>query len=286
VEWSEQNHAQGGISGCGQQIVVAAPAATLTASTGIGAALVEGGVVTFRQPLRTSIGTLTAQADGVGIFIENEGPLTVASAIARHAFPYGIIDIAATGTITVGILDGTSILLTPLATDGSEGEALRWHNFKNPLDVNDDGYVSSLDVLKIVNRLNAFGDQTLAEGELVGGAARQYVDVNGDGLVTPRDALQVINHLNREGGAEGEGQATPPVDLFFQSAADRDPTPPPVAPRDVAWPLAIPEWQPLVRPDLTGVPRRHPEDELDETLEKLLGAIAGDVLRGWTRGDR
>ncbi len=76
-----------------------------------------------------------------------------------------------------------------------------WQNPRNRFDVNDDGFVSAIDVLLILNEINHSGTGPLpprtAENQHLG-----YLDVNGDGNLTPLDALQVINHINY--GMEGE----------------------------------------------------------------------------------
>ena len=76
---------------------------------------------------------------------------------------------------------------------------LTWHNFANPNDVDNDGSVSPLDILSIINYLNVFG-----AGNVPAGSPPPYVDVNGDNLITPLDGLDVINFLNRAGNGEGE----------------------------------------------------------------------------------
>ena len=68
-------------------------------------------------------------------------------------------------------------------------------SLQNPLfnlDVNDDGFVTPIDALVVINDLNApelgpFNDVA---------ASAYYVDSSGDDLVTPVDALLVINALN------------------------------------------------------------------------------------------
>ena len=65
----------------------------------------------------------------------------------------------------------------------------------DPYDVNDDGRNSPLDVLQILNYLNAPSGQRSAEST-EGGVTSDRFDVNGDGSVTPLDALMVINRLN------------------------------------------------------------------------------------------
>ena len=71
---------------------------------------------------------------------------------------------------------------------------LTWHNSADPLDVNDDGEISPIDALLVINFLNANpGDGMLPEPI----APPPFLDVNNDGLGTALDALLVINELNR-----------------------------------------------------------------------------------------
>jgi hypothetical protein len=71
------------------------------------------------------------------------------------------------------------------------------HNSVSPGDVNVDGFVSSLDVLMIINDLNENGPRGLSFGEGEAGSSFSMVDVNGDESVTALDALLVINEMNR-----------------------------------------------------------------------------------------
>ncbi len=100
-----------------------------------------------------------------------------------------------------------------------------WHNFKNPYDVNDDGFVSAVDVLQVINYLNANGNVKLpVRSEKV----PPFVDVNKDDSISPIDVLMVINRLksqsvegesaqnsSRTGGSNGDeiGSATPLVQV-------------------------------------------------------------------------
>ena len=86
----------------------------------------------------------------------------------------------------------------------------RWQNPRLALDVNADTFISPIDALLIINRLN---DPTfvrdLTKSNFV---PPPYLDVNGDEQVTPLDALLVINFLNAarssgEGELVGEGEA-------------------------------------------------------------------------------
>ncbi len=72
----------------------------------------------------------------------------------------------------------------------------------NSLDVNNDGSVSPLDALIIINELNTNGSQVLV-GSATGAP---YLDTSRDGHVSSLDVLLVINELNsRQPAGEGEG---------------------------------------------------------------------------------
>ncbi len=77
------------------------------------------------------------------------------------------------------------------------------HNVFDPEDVNDDGALTALDALVVVNAMNDPGSR----------AERMFVDVNADGQMTPIDALMVINRINRGGGRDrvdrANGDVTP-----------------------------------------------------------------------------
>ena len=67
-----------------------------------------------------------------------------------------------------------------------------WQNRINPMDVDENRFVTPLDALLIINELNANGSRLLT-GEPPAG---RYLDTNGDRWITPLDALFVINQLN------------------------------------------------------------------------------------------
>ena len=64
-------------------------------------------------------------------------------------------------------------------------------NPENEFDVNGDGFVSAIDVLRVINAINS-GDATATT------SGPPYVDVTGDGFVTSLDALRIINHINAQ----------------------------------------------------------------------------------------
>ncbi len=86
-----------------------------------------------------------------------------------------------------------------------------WQNKNWALDVNNDGSLTSLDVLLVINALNRV---ELCLGHASCRGKFRFVDVNGDRYLTPLDALILINVLNRMGGGNGnvppnDGSGTP-----------------------------------------------------------------------------
>ena len=73
----------------------------------------------------------------------------------------------------------------------------------SPQDVNDDGHVSPLDALRIINALHANGSGPVED---VRGDADPFVDVNGDNYRTALDALLVINALNANTALAAESE--------------------------------------------------------------------------------
>jgi subtilisin family serine protease/subtilisin-like proprotein convertase family protein len=100
--------------------------------------------------------------------------------LAPGSFQYVISDGFATAIGTV------KVLITP---------QYPWHNLSNGEDVNNDGYISPIDALLVINRINTNG-----AGGIVGASATAtstyYYDVVPDNQINPADALAVINFLN------------------------------------------------------------------------------------------
>ena len=79
-----------------------------------------------------------------------------------------------------------------------------FHNSKSPGDVNDDGRVTPIDALMVINFLNRVGggavdltDFAENDSQSENSARPRMVDVTGDGKVTAIDALRIINSLSR-----------------------------------------------------------------------------------------
>jgi hypothetical protein len=91
----------------------------------------------------------------------------------------------------------------PPVTGGSGQTGGNLHtNLTEPLDVNDDGFISPIDALIPINYLNFRGSERL-EGAAQG---QPYLDVNMDGFISPIDPLMVVNYLNFHAAGDGEGE--------------------------------------------------------------------------------
>lgn len=80
-----------------------------------------------------------------------------------------------------------------------------YHNLLYGMDVDDDGIVSPLDVLNIINALNQIAP-SIPISDLPF-PPEPYLDVDGDRMVTPLDVLIVINYINSQLSGEGESMA-------------------------------------------------------------------------------
>ena len=79
------------------------------------------------------------------------------------------------------------------------------------MDQNDDGLISPVDALRIVNHINGAG------------GFQSRLDVNQDGVVSPLDALMVINYLEDQAIADaGRVEAANKPFLFFAEDEDED----------------------------------------------------------------
>ena len=115
--------------------------------------------------------------------------------------------------------------VTIIGANGSGGAAggEGFTNLRNAYDVDNDGHVSAIDVLILVNSLNS-GNGGLLSGETGPGASgeggeKYYVDVDADGMLSALDVLGVVNYLNTPIvlSGEGEGEAAP---LFVSNSSN------------------------------------------------------------------
>ncbi len=175
----------------------------------IGSAQSTGGPTGFGEKLQFVV-TLTARNIGAANFIGDPADI-------KPFHDSFVFDPTTPLTPSQIRYTSDSILIVSTAggsgSSGGEGNT----NLNNAFDVNNDGFVSPIDVLVLVNSLNSGGSGLLsgafsdgASGE--GGEGRFFLDVNRDNYLSPLDALMVINELNtRQQSGNGEGEAAPIV---------------------------------------------------------------------------
>jgi hypothetical protein len=150
----------------------------------------------------TAIGTVArnntdvSQALVVTLSSSDTGAATVPASVVIPAnlpgisFTISAVDSATRGTtrvtITAAAAGFTAGTVSLLVTD-NDGI---WQNPVNPLDVDNDTFVSPIDAVLVINFLNSFGS-----GPVPVGNPPPYLDVDGDNFVSPIDAVLVINFL-------------------------------------------------------------------------------------------
>lgn len=106
--------------------------------------------------------------------------------------------VAGKATILVTVTDSEGLATQQsfdVQVDGVKGNASKQNPLK-PLDVNQDGFISPLDALNIVNSLNSQGASFLSSQFTTPSV---YPDVNGDDYISTLDFVAVVDSLNEEG---------------------------------------------------------------------------------------
>ena len=158
------------------------------------------------RPQYATAGGFTLNANGTFTYRHNGGPATF------DTFTYQAVD--SNGAVSQQIVTVVISIVESTPSDW-QNPILRW-------DVNNDGEVSPIDALLLINYINA---QTanppppLPQPKPVGAP---FYDVNGDGIASAGDVLLVINEINRLNsptGGEGEGSL---ASAEFKTAAALD----------------------------------------------------------------
>jgi hypothetical protein len=119
---------------------------------------------------------------------------------------YGVFDVGIAshdGDTLSPVIDGFATPDLAKATFTTLGNHSAWYNSSLACDVNDDGQITPLDALIVINKLNADGSHALRQpgDALPTPGVGKYWDVNNDGSVSPLDALQVIDSINSTSGS-------------------------------------------------------------------------------------
>jgi hypothetical protein len=189
----------------------------LTVTEGDSGSTLASVIVQISRAPHTAVTVEFAVADGTATLADNDfqattgtltfsptGPLTQTIQVpivgdVRHE-PTETFRVLLSNAIGATLIDPLGIV-TILDND----LPLPWRNPVNPYDVNDNGFVTGLDALIIINKLNTTGPQVLPEPPA---GPHPFYDVSGDNRVTAIDALIVINELNRAAAARQASQTT------------------------------------------------------------------------------
>jgi hypothetical protein len=113
-------------------------------------------------------------------------------------------------TVTYTVNDNNGLISNIGTLNVAVLESLN-QNPRNRFDVNNDGFVSPIDALIVINHLNARPVSSLPAtiaATLPVTLPANYMDVDASGFVSAIDILQVINFLNtRVGGGSPEGES-------------------------------------------------------------------------------
>ncbi len=142
---------------------------------------IQGTAMYSFSPLRS--GTMTVSASGT-------------SAISGVSLYDANMDLLGSGSTQVSSAVTAGTQYFAKVTGNSAAVDVNFSNHINQqalLDANQDGVLSPLDALDIINNLNSHGTHAVA---LTQGNPDIYLDTNLDGNITPIDALNVINALN------------------------------------------------------------------------------------------
>ncbi len=189
-------------------------------------------IIIVDQPLR---GQAIPQANGTVQYLPNPG------FVGTDSFTYRISD-----------NDGRA---SNVATVNTRVVASRLQNPNIAADVDGDGFVSAIDPLLIINKLDRDGPPPILVMPTDNGPP--YYDVNGDKSITALDILLAINEINRRNNGSNTEQV--PQAVFDQSES--------VAPSVEA---------PLAPSDLSATAKIVDTDVVDSSIEGTVDLIARD----------
>jgi len=121
---------------------------------------------------------------GGDVFLNYDGTITFTPALdslAPASFEYSAFDGYTIATATVHITFQTYY---------------DYHNYQNPPDVDSDGVISAMDVISIINFINAHGGSTNLGGLHSSSGPTGFIDVVANNTIAAEDVIAVINHIN------------------------------------------------------------------------------------------
>ena len=210
-----------------------------------------------REPLR---GQAIPQSDGTVQYVPDPGFL------GRDSFTYQIAD-------NLGRPSN-------IATVNVEVVASRLQNPDLNADVDDDGNVSALDALLVINRLSR-SDGAASIPVVPSDRGPNYYDVNGDQQISASDALVVINVLSAtNNGSNVNRELVLPLTATTSSEGESIVQAPTVSPEDLSGEDKIVDASlPVsVSDDVVDLIVAARENEDDEASTEALDALFADLL--------
>ncbi len=171
-------------------------------------------------------------SDGFAIqWVNTSGPLTAGNTLSGFGFDSLSTPAQLSGNSQFfpATPVGTTFIYAgaPLGDAGSQFQILPtstpWRNPFFPLDVNNNGTITPLDALLVINALLEQGSQTLATPTV--DDAPPFIDVTGDNKLQPLDALNVINQLLAHGTTNDHLGAAPTINATALAAPLNVPEP-------------------------------------------------------------
>jgi hypothetical protein len=165
----------------------------------------------------TPVVTGGTPGDGFAIQWKTSSPIAAGSVLTGFQFDSADTpsELASTSASHSGIPVGTTVVYEgqPFLDPGQQfvtnPVSDPWTNPLNSLDVNQDGLVSPLDALQVINDLNTNGPRMLAFPPVLPNAPVPFLDVSGDKSVSSLDALLVLNALNAPATKQANPLAEP-----------------------------------------------------------------------------
>lgn len=180
---------------------------------------------------------------------------------------------------------------------GGQRTIVSWQNPVESADVNADGELTPLDVLSVINRINAHpGDPAVPDSPAT---PPPYYDVDGNGFITAADVLRLINLINEQltqgtgsttidvGGGEGEtlvrGLAFADTESVLATDASRSvpelrSSETSSASPATAWPTQADSYHRLASRTVT-MEDSEAVPQSDPVIEALLDGLADDLLK-------
>jgi hypothetical protein len=155
----------------------------------------------------------------------------------------------------------------------------RLQNISNRFDVNEDGLVTPIDPLRIINYLEDSNTSSIAVPP--GAVGPDYFDVNGDGFISILDASLVINKLAEIPG--GSGEEAPQLlqqteDKSYLAGIERDVRNGDANDLVLTEIVKLSNCVPLVKQEVLDLLVTEKDSESDEEMLKAVDEVLADLL--------